>query len=79
VTTMQSTQSKIVARSAGQIDAAVGSRSIATAARSPKKAHSRAVPVMSKERSALFAGIETSAQFTAEAVYAAFGSPSQTK
>ena len=79
MTTMQSTQSKIVSRSAGQIDTAVGSRSIATAARSPKKAHSRAVPVMSKERSALFAGIETSAQFTAEAVYSAFGSPSQTK
>ena len=76
---MQSTQSKIVPQSAGQIDTAVGSRSIEAAARSPRKAHSRAVPVMSKERSALFAGIETSAQFTAEAVYAAFGSPSWTK
>jgi hypothetical protein len=76
---MQSTQSKIAVRSAGQIDSAVGSRSIDATVQSTRKAHLRAVPVMSKERVALFSGIETSVQFTADAVYAAFGSPSQTK
>jgi hypothetical protein len=76
---MQPTQSKIVALSAGQIDTVAGSRSTATRASGTTKAFSRAVPVMSKERAALFAGIETSSQFTAEALYAAFGSPSQTK
>lgn len=44
-----------------------------------REPHSRAMPVISKERVALFSGIETSAQFATEAVYAAFGSPSQTK
>lgn len=82
VPTMQSIPSKIVSNSTGQSDTGVKTRSskVGTAVRTGhavKLAHSRAVPVMSKERIALFSGIETSPQFTAEAVYAAFAGISQ--
>jgi hypothetical protein len=81
---MQSTPSKIVSTPTGQTDTGVKTRSakaggVARAGHAAKKAHVRTVPVMSKERLALFSGIETSPQFTAEAVYAAFAGISQSK
>lgn len=43
-----------------------------------KQTQLRAVPAMSKERSALFSGIESSPHFAAETVYAAFAGIHQT-
>ena len=68
---MQSTPSKIVSTSTGQSDAGVKVRStkvggVVRAGRSVKQAHTKAVPVMSKERIALFSGIETSPLFSAK-------------
>lgn len=81
---MQTTPSKIVSTPTGQSDTVVKTRlakagGVVRAGHAVKQAHTRAVPVMSKERIALFSGIETSPQFTAEAVYAAFAGISQSK
>lgn len=81
---MQTTPSKIVSTPTGQSDTVVKTRSVKAggvvrAGQAVKQAHTRTVPVMSKERIALFSGIETSPQFTAEAVYAAFAGISQSK
>ena len=83
VPTMQTTPSKILSTLTGQSDTAVRTRSakvggVVRAGHAVKQVHTRAVPVMSKERIALFSGIETSPLFTAEAVYAAFAGISQT-
>lgn len=82
--TMQSTPSKIVSTPAGQSDTGVKTRpakvgAVARAGYAVKQVRARAVPAMSKERLALFSGIETSPQFTAEAVYAAFAGINQSK
>jgi hypothetical protein len=82
VPTMQTTLSKMALTPTGQTDTGVKTRSakVGGAVRTVhavKQAHARAVPVMSKEQIALFSGIETSPQFTAEAVYAAFAGISQ--
>jgi len=82
VPTMQTTPSKSVSTPTGQTDTGVKTRSakvggVVRAGHVVKQAHARTVPVMSKERVALFSGIETSPQFTAEAVYAAFAGVSQ--
>ena len=84
VPTMQTTPSKIVSTPTGQSDTGVKTRpakvgAVARAGYAVKQVHARAVPAMSKERLALFSGIETSPQFTAEAVYAAFAGISQSK
>lgn len=63
---MQSTQSKILSLSPGQSDTGLKTLSDKDGDRV------REVPVISKERIALFSGIETSAQFTDEPLYAAF-------
>jgi hypothetical protein len=63
---MQSTQSKIVSLSTGQSATGVKTLSDKDGDRV------REVPVISKERIALFSGIETSAQFTDEPLYVAF-------
>ncbi len=80
---MQSTSSKVVSKSLGQTDAGVKTSSLRvdTSVRTGKAVQRiphRSVPVMTKERIALFSGIETSTQFTSEAVYAAFAGKSQT-
>lgn len=66
VPTMQSTQSKIKSLSSGQSDTGLKTLSDKDGDRV------REVPVISKERIALFFGIETSAQFTDEPLYVAF-------